>query len=107
MHDPGAQQPRQIDVFDWESILARVENRGNRRKTLKSGWDRLKLSPHTIAEVGGTNVEYSANQTSQGKQHRATRMVAHPDINPAQRDLTSVIKWEPVFSLVQVVSHIL
>ena len=32
----------------------------------KSGWDRLKLSPHT-AEVGGANVEYNANLTSKGR----------------------------------------
>ena len=31
-------------------------------------------------EVGGTNVEYNANLTSPGIQHRDARMVAHPDI---------------------------
>ena len=27
MHDPGAQYPGHADVFDWESILEREENR--------------------------------------------------------------------------------
>ena len=52
------------DVFDWEPILEREENRSSQGKTLKSGWDRLKLSPRTIAEVGGANVEHNANLTS-------------------------------------------
>ena len=30
-------------------------------------------------------------------------MVAHPDINHTQQDLTSVMKWEQVFSLGQAV----
>ena len=83
--------------------MAREENWSSWRKTLKSGRDQLNLSPHTIAEVGGKNVEYNANLTSQGIQHRATRMVAHLDINPAKQDLTSVIKWELVFSLEEAV----
>ena len=45
---------------------------------------------------------YNANLTSQGIQHSDTRMVAQPDINPAQRDLTSVIKGGSVFPLGQV-----
>lgn len=52
-------------VFDWESLLDREENWINQRKTVKSVWDRLKLSPRTIAEVAGTNVEQIANLTSQ------------------------------------------
>ena len=36
-------------------------------------------------------------------QHRETRMVAHPDINPAKQHLTSAIKWKPVSSLGQAV----
>ena len=43
-------------------------------------------------------MEYNANLTSQGIQHRATKMVANPDINPTQQDLISVIKWEPLSS---------
>ena len=31
------------------------------------------------------------------------RMVTHLDINPAQQGLTSVINWEPVFSLGQAI----
>ena len=83
--------------------MAREENWSTWRKTLKAGRDQLKLSPLTIAEVGGANEEYNANLTSHGIQHRATRMVAHLDINPAQQDLTSVIKWELVFSLEQAI----
>ena len=53
--------------------------------------------------MGGANVEYNANLTSLGIQRRDTRMVAHSDINPVQQELTSVIKWESVFSLGQAV----
>lgn len=53
-----------------------------------------KLSPRRIVDV-----EYNANLTSPGTQHRDTRMVAYLDINPAWQDLTLVIKWEPVLSL--------
>ena len=56
-----------------------------------------------IAEVGDLNVQYNANLTSQGIQHMDTKIVAHPDINPAQQDLTSVMKWESLFSLGQAV----
>ena len=80
------------DVFDRKSILEREENQSTQRKTLKSGWDGLKLSPHMITEVGDSNVEYNANRTSQGIPDMDTKMVAHPDINPAQQDLTSVRK---------------
>ena len=45
-----------------------------------------------ITEVGDSNVEYNANRTSQGIPDMDTKMVAHPDINPAQQDLTSVMK---------------
>jgi len=54
-------------------------------------------------EVGGAKVEYNAKLTSQGILHRDTRIVAHLDIHSAQEDLTSVIKWELVFSLGQAV----
>ena len=77
-------------VFDWESILESEENKSTWRKTLKSGWDRLKLNPCTIAEVGGANVEHNGNLTSPDMQHRVTRMVTHPDINPAQQDFETI-----------------
>ena len=48
-------------------------------------------------------MEYNAKLTSPSTKDRDTRIVAHPDINPAQQDLNSVIKWEPVFSLEQAV----
>ena len=48
-------------------------NRSTRRKSLKSGSDRLKLNPHTtfvVVEVEGViDVQY-ASLTSQGVQHR-------------------------------------
>lgn len=72
-------------VFDWESLLEREENWSTRRKTIKSVWDWLKLSPHTIVEEWGTNVEHIANLTSTGT-HRDTRIVAHPDIHHTQQD---------------------
>ena len=49
------------------------------------------------------NVEYNAKLTSQGILHRDTRIVAHLDIHSVQEDLTSVFKWELVFSLGQAV----
>ena len=71
---------------------------------------RLRLTensaPRMTAEMGGANVEYNANLTSPGIQHRDTRIVAHPDINPAQQDLTLMIKWETVFSLGQAVRRV-
>ena len=78
--------------------------RTTQSKTLKSGSDRLKLDPHTIAEVGGANVEHNTNLTSPGARRRDTRIVTHLDIIPAQLELTPVIKWELVFSLGQAVS---
>ena len=103
MHMKGVSSCRQMVVFVWELILEREENQSTLRKTRKSGWDRLKLNPSTIVEVGGANVEYNAKLTSQGILHRDTRMVAHLDIHSAQQDLTSVFKWELVFSLGQAV----
>ena len=78
----------------WLSVdfRDREKNRTIQRQTLKSGWDRLKLSPRAIAQVRGANVEHNAYQTSPGKQHRDTRMITRSDINPAQQDLTSVLK---------------
>ena len=93
MYDPGESQM----FFDLESILERGENQSNRRKILKSGWDWLKLSPHTFPEVGGTNVEHNLNLTSPWRHiAQGHQDVSHLDINPAQQDLTSGIKWELV-----------
>ena len=73
MYDPRARHLSQMFFFfvlffffNLESILEREENRSTRRKTRKSGRDRLKLDPRTIAEVGGANVEHNANLTSPG-----------------------------------------
>ena len=80
--NPGAQHPGQMSFTFWggreTSVLGEKPS-----SQVEIDW---KLSPHTIAEVGGANVEYNANLTSQGIQHRDTRMVAYPDINPAQQD---------------------
>ena len=95
-YDPGAQHLSQMFFFDWESILERKENRSNQKKILvEIDWNQ-KLNPHTLPEVGGTNVEHHPNLTSPGIQHRVTRVVTNLDIDPAQQDLTSVIKWELV-----------
>ena len=52
------------------------ENRSStRKKTLKSGWDRLKLNPRTIAGVGGAYVARNAILTPTGVQHRDTRYI--------------------------------
>ena len=59
---------------------------------------------YTIAEVGGANVKHNTNLPSPGIQHRNTRMVTHPDTNPAQQDLTSMTKWELPFSLRQAIT---
>jgi len=72
-------------------------------KNLQVRLRSTEIQPTSIAELGGTNVEHNENLTSQGIQHRATRMVSQPDINPAQQDLTPVIKWKPAFSLGQAV----
>ena len=61
--DPEAQHPGQM-FLTGSRFLEREGNRSTRRKTLQSGWDRLKLRPRTIAELGGVNVEYNANLTS-------------------------------------------
>ena len=45
----------------------------------KSGWDRLKPSSRTIAEVGCANEQSNTNLTSP---------VTHSDINPVQQDRT-------------------
>ena len=55
-------------------------NRSARRKPSKSGWDRLKLNPHTtfVVEVEGViDVQY-ASLTSQGVQHRVFYLDGHP-----------------------------
>ena len=68
-------------------------NQSARRTPSKSGWDRLKLNPHTtfVVEVEGVIVV-------QGVQHgKAIEVVTHPEINSVQRGLTLVNRWELVF----------
>ena len=81
------------DNFDWESIF---EEGGKteypEKKTPSQVEIDIKLNPRAIAEDGGINVEYNDNLTSSGIENRDTRLFAHPNINPAQQDLTSVIK---------------
>ena len=90
---------------NWNKLGVNFEEGGNRsarRKPSKSGWDWLKLNPHTtfIVEVEGIIDVHYASLTSQGVQQRVFyQRVTHPDINPIQQGLTSVNRWEPVFSL--------
>ena len=75
-------------------------NQSARRKPSKSGWDRLKLNPHTklVVEVEDVIDVHYASLTSQGVQHREfIQMVTHPDINPIQQGLILVNGLEPVF----------
>ena len=98
VYDHGAQHPSQM-FLTGSRFLEREENRSTRRKILQSGWDRLKLSSLTIAEVGGAYVKHNPNLTSLGIHHRNTRMAA-------QQDSTFVMKWEPASSLGQTVPKI-
>ena len=76
----------QTRCFSTESRFWKADvNRSSRRKALKWGWDGQKLSPRSIAEVEGANVECNANLNFPGIQQRDTRMAA--DINLTQRDL--------------------
>ena len=67
----------------WIRLRVNFEEAGNRsarRKPSKSGWDRLKLNPHTtfVVEVEGViDVRY-ASLTSQGVQHRVFYLDGHP-----------------------------
>ena len=82
----------QPEGLDWESILRREET-GVPEKPSKSGWDRLKLNPHTTFVVEVEDVI-----DVQGVQHRKSiQMANHPDINLVQHGLTSVNRREPVF----------
>ena len=64
----------------YESISEEGGNRSARRKPSKSGWDRLKLNPHTtlVVEVEGVNDVRYASLTSQGVQHRVLYRDGHP-----------------------------
>ena len=74
-------------------------NRSARGKPSKSGWDRLKLSPHTtfVVEVEGVMSTTPAWLPKQYSTGCFIPMVTHPDINPVQQGLTSVNRREPVF----------
>ena len=97
---PGAQYPGQMFLTGSGFWSGRETGEPGEKPSSQVEID-WKLSPHTIADVGGANVEYNANLTSPGIQHKDTRIVVHLHINPAQQDLTLVIKWEPVFPLGQ------
>ena len=55
-------------------------NRSARRKPSKSGWDRLKLNPHStfIVEVKGVIDVHNASLTAQGVQHMVFTLDGHP-----------------------------
>ena len=62
-------------------------------------WTETQSIYNIVVEVEGVIDVHCASLTSQGVQHRVFYMVSHPDINPIQQGLTSVNRWEPVFSL--------
>ena len=70
MFDVGAQHHSQM-LISYESILMREENRSTRRKTLESGWDQLKLSPHASRSQNWTPAR------SGGRPDR--KPLSHPD----------------------------
>ena len=72
-------------------------NRSARGKPSKSGWDRLKLSPHTtfVVEVEGVIDVHYASLTSQAVQHGVFYFDGHP--SRYQPRPTSVNRREPVF----------
>ena len=78
-------------------------NRSTRRKPSKSGWDRLKLNPHTysICSRGGRCEEVNyASLTSQVVQKTAFYLDGHPSrYQPCPKGLTLVNRREPVFCL--------
>ena len=55
-------------------------NQSGRRKPSKSGWDRLKLNPHTtfVVEVEGVIEVHCASLTTQGVWHRVLYLDGHP-----------------------------
>ena len=66
----------------WNKLGVNFEEGGNRsarRKPLKSGWDRLKLNPHTafVVVVEGVIDVHYASLTSQGVQHRVFYLDGH------------------------------
>ena len=78
-------------------------NRSARRKPSKSGWDRLKLNPHTtfVVEVEGVIDVHYASLTSQGVQHRVFYLDGHPSryqprptgLNFGEQTRTGVSLW--------------
>ena len=68
---------------NWNKLGVNFEEGGNpsaRRKPSKSGWDRLKLNPHTafVVEVEGVIDVHYASLTSQGVQHWVFYSDGHP-----------------------------
>ena len=69
---------------DWNKLGVNFEEGGNRsarRKPSKSGWDRLKLNPHTtffVVEVEGVIDVHYASLTSRRVQHRVFYLDGHP-----------------------------
>ena len=90
--------------YNEESIFAEGGNRSAQRKPLKSGWDRLKLNPHTtfVVEVEDVIDVYYTSLTSQEVRNSTgyfNQMVSQPDNNSVQQGLTWVNKRKPMFSL--------
>ena len=87
----------------WIRLGVNFEEGGNwsaRRKPPKSGWDRLKLNPHTtfVAEVEGVIDVHYASLTSHGVQHRVFYLDGHPS-RYQPRPTTTTIESFPIPSL--------
>ena len=104
MFDPGAQPPARYCFIGWELILERQENLSTRRKTLKSGWDWFRLSPHTFTGVGGIKEDHNTNLTQCTAQGALGWLPFQILTLPNK---TLVIKGEPVFSFGQATPQVI
>ena len=82
-HNPYMTSKQHSTTARWirlESILEEGGNRSARRKPAKSGWDRLKLNPHTtfVVEVEGVIDVHYASLASPRVQHRMFHLDGHP-----------------------------
>ena len=82
-HNPYMTSMQYSTRARWIRLGVNFEEGGNRsarRKPSKSGWDRLKLNPHTtfVVEVKGVIDIHYASLTSHGVQHRVFYLDGHP-----------------------------
>ena len=103
MYDPGAQYHSQMLLTGsqfWRGRKTGVVPRGKPSSQVEIDRNSVHIQ---LQRWDGGNKKHMANLSSPGIQHRGTRIATHPDINPAQWDLTSVIKQKFVLSLGQAV----